>query len=136
MAPAVSLEGAGCYLSQGGEGSEVEVWGDGTAIRAFTYVDDLVDGIYALTQSDLEGAVNIGSKEYVTVNELVRTVIEVAGKDLRIQHLEGPVGVQARNFSKDRIHSLGWEAEVSLREGIERTYPWVLEQVRAVQSAE
>ena len=114
------------------EGGAVEVWGDGTAIRAFTYVDDLVDGIYALTQSDLEGAVNIGSEEYVTVNELVRTVMEVAGKDLRIQHVEGPVGVQARNFSKARIHSLGWEAEVSLREGIERTYPWVLEQVRAV----
>ena len=116
------------------EGGAVEVWGDGTAIRAFTYVDDLVEGIYALTQSDLEGAVNIGSEEYVTVNELVRTVMEVAGKDLRIQHVEGPVGVQARNFSKARIHSLGWEAEISLREGIERTYPWVLEQVRAVQA--
>lgn len=117
-------------------GGKVEVWGDGTAIRAFTYVDDLVDGIYALTQSDLEGAVNIGSEQYVTVNELVRTVLAVAGKDLRIQHVEGPVGVQARNFSKARIHSLGWEAEISLREGIERTYPWVLEQVRAVQAAE
>ena len=70
------------------------------------------------------------------MNELVRTVMEVAGKDLRIQHVEGPVGVQARNFSKARIHSLGWEAEISLREGIERTYPWVLEQVRAVQATE
>ncbi len=114
------------------EGGAVEVWGDGTAIRAFTYVDDLVDGIYALMQSDLEGAVNIGSEEYVPVNELVRTVMEVAGKDLHIQHVEGPVGVQARNFSKARIHSLSWEAEISLREGIERTYPWVLEQVRQV----
>jgi nucleoside-diphosphate-sugar epimerase len=112
------------------EGGAVEVWGDGTAIRAFTYVDDLVDGIYALMQSDLEGAVNIGSEEYVPVNELVRIVMEVAGKDLRIQHVEGPVGGQARNFSKARIHSLGWEAEVSLREGIERTYPWVLKQVK------
>ena len=123
-------------IAMADKGGAVEVWGDGTAIRAFTYVDDLVDGIYALTQSDLEGAVNIGSEEYVTVNELVRTVLEVAGKDLRIQHVEGPVGVQARNFSKARIHSLGWEAELSLREGIERTYPWVLAQVRSVHAAE
>jgi nucleoside-diphosphate-sugar epimerase len=117
------------------EGGVVEVWGDGTAIRAFTYVDDLVDGIYMLTQSDLEGAANIGTEEYVSVNQLVETIIDVAGKDLRIEHVEGPVGVQARNFSKARIHSLGWEAEVSLREGIERTYPWVKAQVEAWQAS-
>jgi nucleoside-diphosphate-sugar epimerase len=115
-------------------GGVVEVWGDGTAIRAFTYVDDLVDGIYTLTQSDLEGAVNIGTEEYVSVNQLVETIIAVAGKDLRIEHVEGPVGVQARNFSKARIHSLGWDAAVSLREGIERTYPWVKAQVEAWQA--
>jgi nucleoside-diphosphate-sugar epimerase len=117
------------------KGGVVEVWGDGTAIRAFTYVDDLVDGIYTLTQSDLEGAANIGTEEYVSVNQLVETIIDVAGKDLRIEHVEGPVGVQARNFSKARIHSLGWEAEVSLREGIERTYPWVKAQVEAWQAS-
>ncbi len=113
------------------DGGVVEVWGDGTAIRAFTYVDDLVDGIYTLTQSDLEGAVNIGTEEYVSVNQLVETIIDVAGKDLRIEHVEGPVGVQARNFSKARIHSLGWEAEFSLREGIGQTYAWVKAQVEA-----
>ncbi len=117
------------------EGGVVEVWGDGTAIRAFTYVDDLVDGIYTLTQSDLEGAANIGTEEYVSVNQLVETIIDVAGKDLRIEHVEGPVGVQARNFSKARVHSLGWEAEVSLREGIERTYRWVKAQVEAWQAS-
>ncbi len=117
-------------------GGVVEVWGDGTAVRAFTYVDDLVDGIYRLTQSDLEGAVNIGTEEYVSVNQLVEVIIDVADKDLSIKHVEGPVGVQARNFSKTRIHSLGWEAKISLREGIERTYPWVNAQVEAWQALE
>lgn len=109
------------------------MWGDGTAIRAFTYVSDLVDGIYVLMQSDLEGPVNIGSPEYVTVDELVATVIEVSGKRIHVKHVPGPVGVQARNFSNARIQSLGWEARVSLREGIERTYAWIEQQVKAMR---
>ncbi len=111
------------------EGGTIDVWGDGTAVRGFTYVDDLVDGIYMLMQSDLQESANIGTEEYVTVNELVQTVIDVSGKDLEVRHVEGPVGVQARNFSKARMHALGWEAKVTLEEGIERTYPWVAQQV-------
>ena len=114
------------------EGGIVEVWGDGTAIRAYTYVSDLVDGVCMLMHSDLEGPTNIGSSEYVTVDELVETVIEVSGKKIHKKYVEGPVGVQARNFSKARIHSLGWQAKVSLKEGISRTYPWIEAQVRAV----
>ena len=86
-----------------------------------------------LMHSDLEGPVNIGSSQYVTVDELVETVIEVAGKEIHKKYVEGPVGVQARNpstglghrFSKERIRSLEWEANVSLffKEGIARTYP-------------
>lgn len=117
------------------EGGTIDVWGDGTAVRGFTYVDDLVDGIYLLMQSDLRESANIGTDEYVTVNELVQTVIDVSGKDVSIRHVEGPVGVQARNFSKARMKALGWEAKVTLREGIEQTYPWVAEQVRAVFGA-
>ena len=112
-------------------GGTIPVWGDGTAIRAYTYVDDLVEGVYTLMQSDIETSVNIGTEEYVTVAELVRTVIEASGKDIQIEYVQGPVGVQARNFSKARIHALGWEAGTSLREGIGRTYQWVEEQVRA-----
>jgi nucleoside-diphosphate-sugar epimerase len=110
-------------------GGTIEVWGDGTAIRSYTYVDDMVDGIYMLMQSDLEGAVNIGCPQYVSVNELVDTVAEVAGKEIRVKHIEGPVGVQSRNFSNERIYSLGWQARVFLKEGIERTYPWIEQQV-------
>jgi nucleoside-diphosphate-sugar epimerase len=118
-------------VAEAEDGGTIEVWGDGTAIRVFTYVDDLVDGIYTLMQSDLEGPVNLGSDERVTVADLVRTVIEVSGKRLNVKYVPGPVGVQSRNFSKARIRSLGWEARVSLREGISRTYRWIEGQVRA-----
>jgi len=111
------------------DGGTIEVWGDGTAIRSYTYVDDMVDGIYMLMQSDLEGAANIGCPQYVTVDELVETVAEVSGKTIHIQHVEGPVGVQSRNFSNERIYSLGWEAKFDLKAGIEKTYPWVEQQV-------
>jgi len=117
-------------VAEAEDGGTIEVWGDGTAIRVFTYVDDLVDGIYTLMHSDLEGPVNLGSDERVTVADLVRTVIEVSGKRLKVKYVPGPVGVHARNFSKARIKSLGWEAKVSLREGIARTYPWIEAQVR------
>ena len=113
------------------DGGTVEVWGDGTAIRSYTYVGDMVDGIYMLMQSDLQGAVNIGCPQYVTVDELVSTVAEVAGKKIHIKHVEGPVGVQSRNFSNARIYSLGWQAQVFLKDGIALTYPWVEAQVKA-----
>jgi len=112
------------------DGGTIEVWGDGTAIRVFTYVDDLVEGVYTLMQSDLEGPVNIGSDERVTVADLVRTVIEVSGKTVNVRYVPGPVGVHARNFSKARIRSLGWEAKVPLKEGIKITYAWIEEQVK------
>ena len=118
------------------DGGTIPVWGDGTAIRAYTYVDDLVEGVYMLMHSDLEGPVNIGSSEYVTVDELVRTVIEASGKEIHVKYVEGPVGVQARNFSKARIHSLGWQGKVSLKEGISRTYPWIEAQVKTGRQAE
>ena len=114
-------------------GGTIEVWGDGTAIRAYTYVDDLVDGIYLLMHSDMQEPVTIGSTEFVTVNELVETVAKVAGKDITIKHIDGPVGVQARILAKDRIHSLGWQAKYSFEDGMRKTYPWVSAQVEAVK---
>jgi len=113
------------------DGGTIEVWGDGTAIRSYTYVDDMVDGIYRLTESSLEGAANIGSPQYVSVAELVQTVAEAAGKNVRVKYVPGPVGVQSRNFSNERIYSTGWRPRFSLKEGIAQTYPWVDAQVRA-----
>ena len=91
----------------------------------------MVDGIYRLTQSDLAVPTNIGCPQYVSVDELVRTVADVAGKQVRIAHVPGPVGVHSRNFRNERIYSMGWRARFSLREGIERTYPWIEAHVRA-----
>ncbi len=91
-------------VAEAADGGTIEVWGDGTAIRSYTYVDDMVEGIYLLMQSDLEGAVNIGCPQYVSVDELVGTVAGAAGKAISIRHIQGPVGVQSRNFSNERIY--------------------------------
>ncbi len=87
-------------------------------------------------QSDLEGATIIGGNEYVTVAELVETVIAASGKEIQIEYVAGSVGVQARNFVKSKIKSLGWEAEMSLKEGIARTYTWIEAQVKAMREVE
>ena len=121
-------------VAEATDGGTIDVWGDGTAIRSYTYVDDMVDGIVRLTASSLTGPANIGSAEYVSVAELVRTVADVAAKAIRVRYVEGPVGVQSRNFSNERIYSVGWRPRYSLRDGIARTYPWVQAQVEA-QSA-
>jgi nucleoside-diphosphate-sugar epimerase len=81
-------------------------------------------------QSDLEGAVNIGCPEYVSVNELVDAVCKAAGFKVKVKHVKGPVGVQSRNFSNARIYSTGWKSKFPLEKGIALTYPWVAEQVK------
>ena len=106
------------------------MWGDGTAIRSYTYVADMMDGIYLLMHSALEGPVNIGCPQYGSVDELVHTVAEVAGKKIHIKYIEGPVGVQSRNFSNARIYTTGWQVKYFLKDGIALTYPWIESQVR------
>lgn len=118
-------------VAEAEDGGAIEVWGDGSAMRAYTYIDDMVDGIRALMGSNLENGVNIGRQEYVSVDQLARTVAEVSGKRIEIRHVKGPVGVRARNFRNDRIRSIGWESKFSLREGIQRTYAWIESQVKA-----
>jgi GDP-D-mannose 3',5'-epimerase len=111
-------------------GGTIEAWGDGTAIRSYTYIDDMLEGIYLLMHSDLNRPTNIGCPQYVSVNELIDTVAQVAGKKIRVKWIEGPVGVQSRNFSNDKIYSLSWKPKYFLKDGISRTYPWVAEQVK------
>jgi GDP-D-mannose 3', 5'-epimerase len=110
------------------DGGTIEVWGDGTAMRVFTYVDDLVGGIRLLMTSDVAEPTNIGSDERISIDELVGIVAEIAGKRVEIRHVDGPVGVHARNHSSERIRSMGWVCRHSLRDGIAKTYPWVKEQ--------
>ena len=121
-------------VAEAEDGGTIEIWGDGSAVRSYTYVGDMVDGIYRLMGSDLEGATNIGCPQYVTVKELVDTVAEVAGKRIHVRSVPGPVGVQSRNFSNERIYSLGWQPQVYLKDGIGHTYPWIAEQVRKARA--
>jgi nucleoside-diphosphate-sugar epimerase len=114
-------------------GGTIEVWGDGSAMRAYTFIDDMVEGIVRLMHSGLENGVNIGRREYVSVDELARTIAAVAGKTVHFKHVSGPVGVKARNFTNDRIASIGWTSQFSLRNGIARTYPWIKAQVKALR---
>jgi len=118
-------------VAEAEDGGAIEVFGDGSAIRQFVYVSDLVRGIRTLMDSDCHEPTNIGNNEYITVNDLVATVIAASGKNLGVRHVDGPVGVQSRNFSNARIESLGYAAEVGIAEGIAKTYPWVEEQVHA-----
>ena len=122
-------------VAEAADGSDIEIWGDGSAVRSYTYVDDMVDGIFRLTQSNLEGPVNIGCPEYVTVNQLVETVASVAGKHVKVRHVDGPVGVQSRNFSNGRIESLGWRSQWPLLRGIAATYPWIAVQAATQRAA-
>jgi nucleoside-diphosphate-sugar epimerase len=122
-------------VAEAPDGGTIEVWGDGSAMRAYTFIDDLVDGIVRLMASDLENGVNIGRREYVSVDELARTIVGVSGKTVHFKHVSGPVGVKARNFRNDRIASIGWTSKFSLRDGIARTYPWIKAQVEASRRA-
>ena len=107
----------------------IEVWGDGTAVRSFVYVDDLVDGVRRLVDSDCSDPTNIGTREYVSVRELVQLVASAAGKKIDPVWVPGPVGVQNRNFSNDRIESLGFDPKFKLAEGLAHTYRWIANQV-------
>jgi len=112
------------------EGGEIEVWGDGSAVRSYTYIEDMVRGIYMLTQSKIDEPVNIGLPEYVSVDQLAEVISEVAEKKISIKHIDGPVGVESRNFSNDKIYKTGWKSECSLKYGISKTFPWINEQVK------
>ena len=114
---------------------DIEVWGDGTAERNFIYVDDLVEAIYTLTQSNEHRPVNIGTEDMVSVNGLVSMLSEIAAKPVQIKHIDGPVGVQGRYQTFTRMMDLGWTPKVSLVDGMGKTYKWILSQVNNVGTA-
>jgi GDP-D-mannose 3',5'-epimerase len=113
-------------------GEAIEVWGDGKQTRSFCYVDDCVEGIYRLMRSDYSEPLNLGTEEMVTINELARLIIEVAGKPgITLRHVDGPQGVRGRNSDNTRLREvLGWEPGVVLAEGLVPTYRWIEKQVR------
>lgn len=113
------------------DGGEIEVWGDGDQTRSFLYVDECLDGVRRLMDSNFVGPVNIGSEEMVSINELADELMGIAGKELSIRHVPGPLGVRGRNSDNQLIRTqLEWEPVVPLRVGLERTYHWIEARVR------
>ncbi len=122
-------------VAQTASGGEIEIWGDGLQTRSFLYIDECLEGIRRLVESDFTGPVNIGSEEMVTINQLAGLVMEIAGKRLTIRHIPGPLGVRGRNSDNRLIaRELGWKPSRPLREGLEKTYSWIAAQVERAAS--
>lgn len=114
------------------EGDEIEVWGDGKQTRSFMYVDDCVEGLVRIMASDYRDALNLGTEELVTIDQLVDMVCTVAGKRLSKRHnLKGPQGVRGRNSDNARLRKvLSWEPSISLHQGLGQTYTWIEAELR------
>ncbi len=115
----------------------IEIWGDGEQTRSFMFVDDCVDGTQRILASDVAEPLNLGSSEKVSINQLVDVVEEIAGIRLeRAYDLGAPRGVNGRSSDNARIrYCLGWEPSIPLRDGLERTYAWIHDQMRASRRA-
>lgn len=111
--------------------TSIDVWGDGKQTRSFLYIDDCLDAVRLLFESDFVGPVNIGSEEMVSINELAKMIFEISAKDLKINNIKGPEGVRGRNSDNALIQrELGWNPKHNLMSGLKKTYAWISEQVR------
>ena len=112
------------------EGGTIEVWGDGLQTRSFLFVDECIEATYRLMQSDFDEPINIGSEEMVSINQLVDITAKVSGKDVTINHIDGPLGVRGRNSNNDLIREkLNWNYAMTLEQGISKTYDWIEKQL-------
>lgn len=114
------------------DGTSIEIWGDGIQTRSFLYIDECVEGVLRLMESEFTGPVNIGSDEMISINDLAKMVIGISGKTLSIKNIPGPQGVRGRNSDNTLIHKeLGWKPTQPLVEGMKKTYSWVNTQVKS-----
>jgi GDP-D-mannose 3', 5'-epimerase len=120
-------------VAEAGDGTSIEIWGDGKQTRSFLYVDECVEGVRRLMESNFTGPVNIGSEEMISIGGLAELVISMSGKRLGIQSIPGPLGVRGRNSDNRLIRAkLGWAPSRPLTEGMIVTYQWIHDQVLAV----
>jgi nucleoside-diphosphate-sugar epimerase len=129
-------------VAEAENGTEIEIWGDGNQTRSFLYVDECVEAVIRLMESNFSHPVNIGSEEMVKMNQLAEMVIKISGKDLKVANIEGqqffdkygfkcPLGVKGRNSDNKLYKSvIGWEVNQPLKTGIEKLYQWILGQVQ------
>lgn len=109
---------------------EIDIWGDGEQTRSFCYIDDCLEGIYRLMRSDFNEPLNLGQDRMVTINQLADIVAGAAGISITKKHIDGPQGVRGRNSDNTLLRKvLGWEPEISLEQGLERTYRWIESEV-------
>lgn len=112
----------------------VEVWGTGNQTRSFLYIDDCIDAVRLLMESDFKEPINIGSEEMISINDLAQMAIDISGKRLVINNIHGPVGVMGRNSDNTLVEKvLGWKPKYNLREGMERTFHWIKSQIDGLQ---
>ena len=124
-------------VAEAEDGATIEIWGDGEQTRSFCYIDDCLEGIYRLTQSEHREPLNIGSDEMVTINQLVDYASETAGKPIEKRYdTSKPQGVRGRNSENTLIvQVLGWRPSISLHDGIAKTYPWIAKEVQDAMSS-
>jgi nucleoside-diphosphate-sugar epimerase len=116
------------------DGGEIEMWGDGKQTRSFLYIDECLEGVRRLMNSNFVGPVNIGSEEMVTINQLAEIIMDITGKKLFIKHIPGPLGVRGRNSDNKLIQEkLGWKPTMKLKEGLKITYEWIKEQIEKTE---
>lgn len=121
-------------VAEARDGSAIEIWGDGLQTRSFLYIDECVEAVRRLMESDFSGPVNVGSEEMVTINHLAELVIQLSGKQLSLKHVEGPLGVRGRNSDNELIEKeLGWKPGQPLLQGLKTTYDWIVEEVAAAK---
>jgi len=117
-------------VAEAKDGGEIEIWGDGEQTRSFLYINECLEGVRRLMESDFTGPFNIGSDEDISINNLAYMVADIAGKEIKLKHIEGPLGVRGRNSENSLIkEKLGWAPDYPLRKGMEKTYKWISEQV-------
>lgn len=122
-------------IAEAKDGGEIEIWGDGKQTRTFLYVDECLEGVRRLMDSDFTGPVNIGSDEMVSINKLAEMVMGIANKKVDFKHIEGPLGVRGRSSDNALIKSkLNWVPEAKLVDGLKSTYSWIAKQVETNSS--
>ncbi|KKL44906.1 hypothetical protein LCGC14_2361020, partial [marine sediment metagenome] len=120
----------GDTIQMGNDGGTIEIWGDGKQTRSFLCIDECIEGIRRLMESDFEGPINIGSEEMVTINQLAEIIMKIAKKRLWIRHIPGPLGVRGRNSNNRLIlDKLQWKPSQALEAGLTKTYFWIKEQI-------
>ncbi|NQX78902.1 NAD-dependent epimerase/dehydratase family protein [Gilvibacter sp.] len=116
-------------------GGAIDVWGDGKQTRSFLYIDECIEAVMRLMESDFIGPVNIGSEEMVSINQFAEMIIGLSGKDINIENIPGPEGVRGRNSDNALIfEKLGWKPTQPLQVGLEKTYNWISAKVAAKES--